>query len=67
MPATPKSYLPAFAAFLAFGLTYTTVVANREGAMIDGARSRWQGQHASARRVLSGGVSLEEMEAMGTK
>jgi hypothetical protein len=66
MPATPKSYLPAFTAFLAVGLTYTTIVASKEGAAIDGARSRWQGQHASARRVLSGGMSMEEFENMKT-
>lgn len=67
MPATPKSYLPAFAAFLAFGISYTTIVATKEGATIDGARTRWQGQHASARRVLSGGMSMENMEKMGGK
>jgi hypothetical protein len=70
MPATPKSYLPAFAAFLALGITYTTVVASKEGATIDGARTRWQGQHASARRVLSGGIDeieMEKMTKMGTK
>ncbi|KAF2028928.1 hypothetical protein EK21DRAFT_33481, partial [Setomelanomma holmii] len=55
MPAAPKSYLPAFAAFLAGAITYTTVVATKEGAAIDNARSRWQSQHASARRVLSHG------------
>jgi hypothetical protein len=62
MPAVPKSYLPAFAAFLAIGVTYTTVVASKEGATIDGARTRWQHQHASARRALSGGVTMEECE-----
>ena len=67
MPVAPKSYLPAFAAFLAFGLSYTTIVAAKEGAAVDGARTRWQGQHASARRVLSGGVSMEDMEKMMTK
>lgn len=67
MPVAPKSYLPAFAAFLAFGLSYTTIVASKEGAAVDGARTRWQGQHASARRALSGGMSMEEMETMGTK
>jgi hypothetical protein len=64
MPATPKSYLPAFAAFMAIGVTYTTYVASKEGATIDGARTRWQGQHASARRVLSGGMSMEEFAKM---
>lgn len=67
MPATPKSYLPTFAAFLAFGLTYTTIVASKEGATIDGARTRWQGQHASARRVLSGGMSEMELSEMSEK
>lgn len=67
MPVAPKSYLPAFAAFLAFGLSYTTIVATKEGAAVDGARTRWQGQHASARRVLSGGMSMEEVEKMVTK
>tara|TARA_R110002003_G_scaffold244_7_gene17470 strand:+ start:2891 stop:3106 length:216 start_codon:yes stop_codon:yes gene_type:complete len=61
MPATPKSYLPAFAAFMVGAITYTTVVATKEGAAIDNARSRWQHQHASARRVLSHGATLEDM------
>ncbi|KAF1942962.1 hypothetical protein EJ02DRAFT_453868 [Clathrospora elynae] len=63
MPAVSKSYLPAFAAFIAFGITYTTVVASKEGAAIDGARKRWQDQHASARNALSGGMSLADLEA----
>jgi hypothetical protein len=67
MPVVPKSYLPAFAAFLAFGATYTTIVASKEGATIDGARTRWQNQHASARRVLSGGMTMEELEKMSAK
>jgi hypothetical protein len=67
MPVAPKSYLPAFTAFLALGITYTIVVASKEGAAVDGARTRWQGQHASARRVLSGGMTMEEMQSMGTK
>jgi hypothetical protein len=67
MPATPKSYLPAFAAFMAFGISYTTIVASKEGAAVDGARTRWQGQHASARRVLSGGMTMEELEVMTGK
>ncbi|EUC49471.1 hypothetical protein COCMIDRAFT_84454 [Bipolaris oryzae ATCC 44560] len=57
MPAAAKSYLPAFAAFMAFGLTYTTVVASKEGAAVDGARTRWQQQHARARYALSGGMA----------
>ncbi|EDU43279.1 hypothetical protein L13192_04266 [Pyrenophora tritici-repentis] len=56
MPATPKSFLPAFSAFLAIGVTYTTIVAAKEGATIDSARTRWQAQHAAARNALSGGV-----------
>jgi hypothetical protein len=67
MPVAPKSYLPIFAAFMAFGVTYTTMVASREGAAIDGARTRWQGQHASARRVLSGGMTMEEMAGIQEK
>jgi hypothetical protein len=63
MPAVPKSYLPSFAAFLAIGITYTTIVASKEGATIDGARTRWQHQHASARRALSGGVTMEDLES----
>jgi hypothetical protein len=47
---------------LAFGITYTTVVAAKEGAAIDGARTRWQDQHARARNALSGGMSLADME-----
>ncbi|EMD66111.1 hypothetical protein GGP41_006426 [Bipolaris sorokiniana] len=57
MPAAAKSYLPAFAAFMAFGLTYTTIVASKEGAAVDGARTRWQQQHARARNALSGGMA----------
>ncbi|KAF1837393.1 hypothetical protein BDW02DRAFT_480311, partial [Decorospora gaudefroyi] len=56
MPAVSKSYLPAFAAFMALGVTYTAVVASKEGAAVDGARTRWQDQHARARNALSGGV-----------
>ncbi|KAF2124845.1 hypothetical protein P153DRAFT_252979, partial [Dothidotthia symphoricarpi CBS 119687] len=56
MPAPPKSYLPSFAAFMAAGFTYTYIVASQEGAAVDGARTRWQQQHASARNVLSGGM-----------
>lgn len=67
MPIAPKSYLPTFAAFMAFGITYTTVVASKEGAAMDGARTRWQNQHASARRALSGGMTLEEMTGLQTK
>ncbi|KAH7080924.1 hypothetical protein FB567DRAFT_532095 [Paraphoma chrysanthemicola] len=67
MPAVPKSYLPTFAAFLVGAITYTTVVATKEGAAIDNARSRWQDQHASARRVLSHGMTLEDMMAAEKK
>ncbi|KAH8728060.1 hypothetical protein GQ44DRAFT_610136 [Phaeosphaeriaceae sp. PMI808] len=67
MPTIPKSYLPAFAAFLVVGVTYTTIVANKEGSAIDGARSRWQNQHASAKRVLSGGMTSEDTARMETK
>jgi hypothetical protein len=67
MPAVPKSYLPTFAAFLIGGITLTAFGAAREGANIDGARTRWQNQHASAQRVLSGGVGVgAEMEARQT-
>jgi hypothetical protein len=61
MPAVPKSYLPTFAAFLIGGITLTAFGAAREGANIDGARTRWQNQHASAQRVLSGGALAPEM------
>ena len=67
MPATPKSYLPAFAAFLAVGITYTIIAASNEGAAMDGARTRWQNQHASARRVLSGGMTMEDMAVIEGK
>jgi hypothetical protein len=67
MPVAPKSYLPTFAAFMAFAVTYTTIVASQEGAAMDGARTRWQNQHASARRVLSGGMTLEEMAGLEKK
>lgn len=60
MPIAAKSYLPTFLSFLAFGLTYTTIVAAKEGAAVDGARTRWQDQHARARHALSGGVTLQE-------
>ncbi|OAL56267.1 hypothetical protein IQ07DRAFT_637734 [Pyrenochaeta sp. DS3sAY3a] len=63
MPVAPKSYLPAFAGFLVFGLTYTTYVASKEGAAVDGARTRWQNQHARARTAMSGGMTLAEWEA----
>lgn len=67
MPVAPRSYLPAFAAFLAFGISYTTIVASKEGAAMDGARARWQNQHASARRVLSGGMTMESLAGMEGK
>ncbi|EOA85224.1 uncharacterized protein SETTUDRAFT_163913 [Exserohilum turcica Et28A] len=60
MPAAAKSYLPAFTAFMVFGLTYTTIVASKEGAAVDSARTRWQDQHAHARHALSGGIGLSE-------
>jgi hypothetical protein len=47
----PANFVSAFAG------TYTVVVAAKEGAAMDGARRRWQNQHASARNVLSGGVT----------
>ncbi|KAJ4410152.1 hypothetical protein N0V91_002161 [Didymella pomorum] len=65
MPATPKSFLPAFTGFIVFAFSYTFVVASKEGAAMDMARTRWQNQHASARNVLSGGVTA--MEALGDK
>ena len=40
-----------------FAFSYTFVVASKEGAAMDMARTRWQHQHASARNVLSGGVT----------
>ena len=79
MPATPKSFLPAFTGFIGtsrknpplpppytpfananpavFAFSYTFIVASKEGAAMDNARTRWQHQHASARNVLSGGVT----------
>ncbi|KZM20390.1 uncharacterized protein EKO05_0006900 [Ascochyta rabiei] len=64
MPATPKSFLPAFTGFIVFAFTYTFIEASKEGAAMDNARTRWQHQHASARNVLSGGVTmLDAVEA----
>lgn len=40
-----------------FAFSYTFIVASKEGAAMDMARTRWQHQHASARNVLSGGVT----------
>lgn len=57
MPVLAKSYLPTFATFMVCAIAYTTVVASQEGAAVDGARTRWQQQHARARNALSGGVS----------
>jgi hypothetical protein len=42
---------------LVFAFSYTFIVASKEGAAMDMARTRWQHQHASARNVLSGGVT----------
>ncbi|KAH6644698.1 hypothetical protein C7974DRAFT_408359 [Boeremia exigua] len=68
MPATPKSFLPAFAGFMVCAFSYTYVVASKEGAAMDMARTRWQHQHASARNVLSGGVTaLEALEEKVSK
>ncbi|KAJ4376765.1 hypothetical protein N0V86_006882 [Didymella sp. IMI 355093] len=61
MPAAPKSFLPAFTGFIVFAFSYTFVVASKEGAAMDSARTRWQHQHASARNVLSGGVTAQEL------
>ncbi|KAF9695438.1 hypothetical protein EKO04_006527 [Ascochyta lentis] len=62
MPAPPKSFLPAFTSFIArtavVASSYTFIVATKEGAAMDNARTRWQHQHASARNVLSGGVTM---------
>ncbi|KAF2624843.1 hypothetical protein BU25DRAFT_460688 [Macroventuria anomochaeta] len=58
MPAAPKSFLPAFAGFIVFAFSYTFIQASKEGAAMDNARTRWQNQHASARNVLSGGVTM---------
>ncbi|XPS98576.1 hypothetical protein M3J09_007777 [Ascochyta lentis] len=55
MPAPPKSFLPAFTSFIVVASSYTFIVATKEGAAMDNARTRWQHQHASARNVLSGG------------
>lgn len=63
MPVAAKSYLPTFVGFMVFAVTYTTVVASKEGAAVDGARTRWQEQHARARHALSGGVTLAELES----
>jgi hypothetical protein len=57
-PFFPQSLLTRFPVA---GITYTTVVATKEGAAVDGARTRWQHQHASARHVLSGGMSLQDL------
>jgi hypothetical protein len=45
-----------------FAISYTTVVATKEGAAVDGARTRWQDQHTRARHAMSGGVTLADME-----
>ncbi|KAF1844299.1 uncharacterized protein K460DRAFT_419227 [Cucurbitaria berberidis CBS 394.84] len=63
MPVAAKSYLPTFIGFMAFAVTYTTVVASKEGATIDGARTRWQNQHARAQLALSGGQTLGDLQA----
>jgi len=68
MPVVPKSYLPAFSAFMICGITYTTVVALQEGAAIDGARSRWMQQQTRAREALSKGrvaTMVQELEVAG--
>ncbi|KAF2845650.1 hypothetical protein T440DRAFT_472440 [Plenodomus tracheiphilus IPT5] len=60
MPIAAKSYLPTFAGFMLFAISYTTIVASKEGAAIDGARNRWNQQHARARYALSGGMTTVE-------
>ncbi|CBX99443.1 hypothetical protein IAQ61_005301 [Plenodomus lingam] len=67
MPVAAKSYLPALTGFMVFAISYTTIVASKEGAAIDGARNRWTQQHARARNALSGGVGAEAMEGAMTK
>ncbi|KAF2997945.1 hypothetical protein E8E13_005668 [Curvularia kusanoi] len=68
MPVAPKSFLPAFTGFVVFAFSYTFIVASKEGAAMDMARTRWQNQHASARNVLSGGVTaMEALEEKMTK
>ncbi|KAH7363670.1 hypothetical protein BKA66DRAFT_499037 [Pyrenochaeta sp. MPI-SDFR-AT-0127] len=62
MPVAAKSYLPTFVGFMVCAVTYTTIVASKEGAAVDGARTRWQDQHARARNALSGGATLAELE-----
>ncbi|KAI8932634.1 hypothetical protein NX059_010131 [Plenodomus lindquistii] len=63
MPVAAKSYLPTFAGFMLFAISYTTIVASKEGAAIDNARNRWTHQHARAREALSGGITtVAELE-----
>ncbi|KAH9869933.1 hypothetical protein J1614_006854 [Plenodomus biglobosus] len=61
MPIQAKSYLPTFTAFMLLAISYTTVVATKEGAAIDGARNRWTQQHARARDALAGGRGVEDV------
>ncbi|KAF2735676.1 hypothetical protein EJ04DRAFT_434550 [Polyplosphaeria fusca] len=60
MPAVPKSYLPALAAFIALSFTYTAVNAQREGAHVDAARTRWYSQKERGLAALSHGATLEQ-------
>ncbi|KAF2749904.1 hypothetical protein M011DRAFT_484580 [Sporormia fimetaria CBS 119925] len=66
MPATPKSFLPALATFLALSFTYTAVVARNEGNAIDNAKRRWQQQKARGDAAMSayGQHMLEQQQKM---
>ncbi|KAF2642214.1 hypothetical protein P280DRAFT_296913 [Massarina eburnea CBS 473.64] len=60
MPATPKSFWPVLAGFIAVSFTYTAVSARNEGNTIDAARTRWQQQMKRGNQALSHGMTLEE-------
>ncbi|KAF2794418.1 hypothetical protein K505DRAFT_219545, partial [Melanomma pulvis-pyrius CBS 109.77] len=53
MPVPAKSMLPALTTFLVLSLTYTTIVARKEGQNIDSARTRFQQQRLRGNQAMS--------------
>ncbi|KAF2715749.1 hypothetical protein K504DRAFT_497610 [Pleomassaria siparia CBS 279.74] len=53
MPVPAKSMLPPLGAFLAFSLTYTAIVAQKEGQHVDNARTRFQQQRERGNQAMS--------------
>jgi hypothetical protein len=61
-PSPLRSLLALSNLAIAFSFTYTTVVARKEGAAVDGARTRWQQQKARGDHAMYGANLLEQVQ-----